>query len=90
MIKHHSDPHMLLVRGRIDSVSGEENDPLGIYQILKLEHSLALVSAYASFFHLSGIEKKQLNKMNPNNHEPLFTIFTPRFVGTLDYILYTV
>ncbi|XP_022766389.1 carbon catabolite repressor protein 4 homolog 1-like [Durio zibethinus] len=84
-----SDPHMLLVTGRIDSVSGEETDPLGIYQILKLKHSLALVSAYASFFHSTGIEAKQLNRMNPDNHEPLFTHYTPRSVGTLDYILYT-
>ncbi|EOY16008.1 Carbon catabolite repressor protein 4, putative isoform 1 [Theobroma cacao] len=84
-----SDPHMLLVRGRINSVSGERTDPLGIYQILKLEHSLALVSAYASFFHLRGIDEKQFNRMNLENHEPLFTYFTSGFAGTLDYILYT-
>ncbi|XP_017981709.1 PREDICTED: carbon catabolite repressor protein 4 homolog 1 isoform X2 [Theobroma cacao] len=83
------DPHMLLVRGRINSVSGERTDPLGIYQILKLEHSLALVSAYASFFHLRGIDEKQFNRMNLENHEPLFTYFTSGFAGTLDYILYT-
>ncbi|XVF64776.1 hypothetical protein PTKIN_Ptkin09bG0193800 [Pterospermum kingtungense] len=84
-----SDPHMLLVRGRIGSVSGEEIDPLSIYKILKPKHPLGLVSAYASFFHLKGIEEKQLNRMDPGNHEPLFTCFTRRFVGTLDYILYT-
>ncbi|KAK6246054.1 hypothetical protein SCA6_009144 [Theobroma cacao] len=74
---------------RINSVSGERTDPLGIYQILKLEHSLALVSAYASFFHLRGIDEKQFNRMNLENHEPLFTYFTSGFAGTLDYILYT-
>ncbi|KAL5779695.1 hypothetical protein ACOSQ2_010432 [Xanthoceras sorbifolium] len=85
-----SDPHKFLVRGGIDSFhSTEETDPLRIYKHLKLNHSLVLVSAYASLFSAEGIEKRQLKKMDSNTFEPLFTNFTPRFSGTIDYILYS-
>lgn len=46
-------------------------------------------SAYASFFNSDGIEEEQRKKMNFGSGEPLFTHFTSRFTGTLDYIFYT-
>lgn len=46
-------------------------------------------SAYASFFNSDGIEEEQRKKMNFKSGEPLFTHFTSRFTGTLDYIFYT-
>lgn len=46
-------------------------------------------SAYASFFNSDGIEEEQRKKMNFQSGEPLFTHFTSRFIGTLDYIFYT-
>ncbi|OMO93776.1 Endonuclease/exonuclease/phosphatase [Corchorus capsularis] len=83
------DPHMLLLKGRITHIPAEKENPVGIWACLKLEHSLDLVSAYASFFKLDGIEEKHLKRMNRQNHEPLFTNYTEEFRGTLDYILHT-
>ncbi|GAV59258.1 Exo_endo_phos domain-containing protein [Cephalotus follicularis] len=85
-----SDPHRFLVRGKCPCLQGKkETDPLGIYRLLKLDHKLPLVSAYASFFRSKGVKEHQLRKMDPKNCEPRFTNFSPGFSGTLDYILYT-
>ena len=44
MVHHSSDPHKFLVTGRICPVSSKETaDPLGIYNLLKLQHSIPLV-----------------------------------------------
>ncbi|KAK4559721.1 hypothetical protein RGQ29_008778 [Quercus rubra] len=83
-----SDPHNFIVKGRANCVSEKANDPLGIFQYLKLHHSLSLVSAYSSFLHSDGVEE-QRRKMNSQTSEPAFTNFTDKFFGTLDYIFYT-
>ncbi|KAL4604122.1 hypothetical protein ACB092_10G170300 [Castanea dentata] len=84
-----SDTHNFVVKGRANCVSEKANDPLGIFQYLKLHHSLSLVSAYSSFLHSDGFEE-QRRKMNSQTSEPAFTNFTNKFFGTLDYIFYTV
>ncbi|KAM4075121.1 hypothetical protein ACJW30_10G145400 [Castanea mollissima] len=83
-----SDPHNFVVKGSINCISEKANDPLGIYQYLKLHHSLSLVSAYSSFLHSDGVEE-QWRKMNSQTSEPAFTFFSDKFFGTLDYIFYT-
>ncbi|KAM3736235.1 hypothetical protein ACB098_10G146900 [Castanea mollissima] len=83
-----SDTHNFVVKGRANCVSEKANDPLGIFQYLKLHHSLSLVSAYSSFLHSDGVEE-QRRKMNSQTSEPAFTNFTNKFFGTLDYIFYT-
>ncbi|KAK4559716.1 hypothetical protein RGQ29_008777 [Quercus rubra] len=83
-----SDPHNFVVKGSADCISEKANDPLGIYQYLKLHHSLSLVSAYSSFLHSDGVEEQQ-RKMNSQTSEPAFTYFSDKFFGTLDYIFYT-
>lgn len=45
-------------------------------------------SAYASLIRAKGIEEQQLNNMDRENLEPLFTKFTSEFYGTVDYVLY--
>lgn len=82
-----SDPHLFIVRRNINPISDKETDPLGVYQRLKLHHSLPLVSAYASFSYTKNT--KELRKTNPITKEPLFTNYTRDFYGTLDYIFYT-
>ncbi|KAJ4839899.1 hypothetical protein Tsubulata_042751, partial [Turnera subulata] len=85
-----SDPHNLLVGNAIRlSCQDKQSDPLGIYHHLKLRHAMPLRSAYASLSSSNGVDKQHRMKMNQTNHEPVFTNFTPRFRGTLDYILYT-
>lgn len=42
-IQHCSDPHIFIVTGKINPIGDEATDPLGIYQHLKLQHSLPLV-----------------------------------------------
>ncbi|KAL4604113.1 hypothetical protein ACB092_10G170200 [Castanea dentata] len=83
-----SDPHNFVVKGSANCISEKANDPLGIYQYLKLHHSLSLVSAYSSFLHSDGVEE-QWRKMNSQTSEPAFTFFSDKFFGTLDYIFYT-
>ncbi|XP_065628188.1 carbon catabolite repressor protein 4 homolog 2 [Quercus suber] len=83
-----SDPHNFVVKGRANCISEKANDPLGIFQYLKLQHSLSLVSAYSSFLHSDGVEEHR-RKMNSQTSEPAFTNFTNKFFGTLDYIFYT-
>ncbi|KAK9983345.1 hypothetical protein SO802_032870 [Lithocarpus litseifolius] len=83
-----SDPHNFVVKGRANCISEKANDPLGIFQYLKLHHSLSLVSAYSSFLHSDAAEEQQ-RKMNSQTSEPAFTNFTDKFFGTLDYIFYT-
>ena len=49
MVHHCSDPHKFLVTGRIYPVSKQERtDPLGIYRLLKLQHSIPLVRVFLS------------------------------------------
>ncbi|POO03985.1 Endonuclease/exonuclease/phosphatase [Trema orientale] len=83
-----SDPHRFIVTGRCDPISNGVEDPCGIFNHLKLCHSIPLVSAYASFSVTLGVEEQQ-KKMNTEANEPQFTNFTPWFSGTLDYIFYT-
>nr|XP_023918896.1 carbon catabolite repressor protein 4 homolog 1-like isoform X2 [Quercus suber]POF02336.1 carbon catabolite repressor protein 4 like 2 [Quercus suber] len=83
-----SDPYNFVVKGSADCISKKANDPLGIYQYLKLQHSLSLVSAYSSFLHSDGVEE-QRRKMNSQTSEPAFTYFSDKSLGTLDYIFYT-
>lgn len=83
-----SDPYKFVVSGGCDLVDNEKHDPLGIFKGRKLQHSLHLASAYASFSVSVGVED-QLNKMDGETKEPLFTNFTRSFSGTLDYIFYT-
>uniref|UniRef100_A0A5B6YNW0 poly(A)-specific ribonuclease n=1 Tax=Davidia involucrata TaxID=16924 RepID=A0A5B6YNW0_DAVIN len=84
-----SDPHKFLVSGRIKPVHKKATDPLGIYQHLKLVHSMHLASAYSSLLHSGRVEEQKKKNMNPETKEPLFTNFKPGFSGTLDYIFYT-
>ncbi|XP_077213840.1 carbon catabolite repressor protein 4 homolog 1-like isoform X2 [Tasmannia lanceolata] len=62
------------------------DDPLGIFQKIMLTHPLPLVSAY-SYFCRPGSQQRC---MDPSTNEPLFTNFTKRFRGTIDYIFHTV
>ncbi|XP_041021503.1 carbon catabolite repressor protein 4 homolog 1-like isoform X2 [Juglans microcarpa x Juglans regia] len=73
-----SDPHTFIVSGRINRTREREDDSFGIYQHLKLYHSLCLLSAYASS-----------SQSDLGTKEPVFTHVTRDFCGTLDYIFYT-
>ncbi|KAG6698952.1 hypothetical protein I3842_08G045800 [Carya illinoinensis] len=73
-----SDPHTFIVSGRINRTHERVDDSLGIYQYLKLYHSLCLLSAYASS-----------SQADLGTKEPVFTHVTRDFRGTIDYIFYT-
>lgn len=61
----------------------------------KLFHSLPLASAYAALAEAGGADPRdprlarQRARLDPKTKEPLFTISTRDFKGTLDYVLYT-
>ncbi|GAB4861214.1 hypothetical protein Ancab_036372 [Ancistrocladus abbreviatus] len=92
-----SGPYSLLVNGKVDHTClKEETDPLGIYQHLKLQHSLGLASAYSALLKPGhGREDQnilffsQRRMMDQKTGEPLFTNWSRNFKGTLDYIFYT-
>ncbi|EXB97552.1 hypothetical protein L484_003396 [Morus notabilis] len=84
-----SDSYTFVVTVSCDIVDNEKQDPLGIFNHQRLQHSLHLASAYASF-SLSVNVEDQLMKMDLETNEPLFTNFTRSFSGTLDYIFYSV
>ncbi|KAF8396022.1 hypothetical protein HHK36_017634 [Tetracentron sinense] len=88
-----SAPHALLAIGKVDQMHPDlAIDPLGIvHPPSKLNHKLALVSAYSSFARMGvglGLEQQQ-RRMDPTTNEPLFTNCTRDFIGTVDYIFYT-
>ena len=79
-----SDPHTLLANG---IVQPENGDPSGVLATLPLRHTLPLRSAMATVgAHANAsAESHELQRM-----EPPYTNYTTSFVGTLDYIFYTV
>jgi CCR4-NOT transcription complex subunit 6 len=79
-----SDPHSLLSQG---TVQPENGDSSGLLSTLPLCHSLPLRSAMATVgAHANAsAESHELQRM-----EPPYTNYTAHFVGTLDYIFYTV
>ncbi|EOD06154.1 hypothetical protein EMIHUDRAFT_219492 [Emiliania huxleyi CCMP1516] len=79
-----SDPHTLLANGLVQPENG---DPSGVLATLPLRHSLPLRSAMATVgAHANAsAESHELQRM-----EPPYTNYTTSFVGTLDYIFYTV
>ncbi|KAE8704614.1 Carbon catabolite repressor protein 4-like protein 2 [Hibiscus syriacus] len=86
-------PHSLLAMGKVNPVHPDlVVDPLAILRPhSKLTHRLPLVSAYSAF--LRGVSlglEQQRRRMDPTTNEPLFTNCTRDFIGTLDYIFYTV
>lgn len=89
-----SAPHGLLATGRVDPSHPDLTiDPLGILRpTSKLCHQLLLVSAYSAFARLIGGSalERQRHHMDPASNEPLFTNCTRDFLGTLDYIFFTV
>lgn len=85
-----SDPHKFLVTGRICPVSSKETaDPLGIYNLLKLQHSIPLVSAYSSLLCSGIVKEDEKKKMNQETKEPVFTNLSGGNSSTLDYIFHT-
>ncbi|RVW56019.1 Carbon catabolite repressor protein 4-like 2 [Vitis vinifera] len=85
-----SDPHKFLVTGRICPVSSKETaDPLGIYNLLKLQHSIPLVSAYSSLLCSGRVKEDEKKKMNQETKEPVFTNLSGGNSSTLDYIFHT-
>ncbi|CAL5375279.1 unnamed protein product [Camellia sinensis] len=89
-----SAPHALLAIGKVDPMHPDlAVDPLGILRpASKLAHQLPLVSAYSSFARMGvglGLEQHR-RRMDPTTNEPLFTNCTRDFIGTLDYIFYSV
>lgn len=88
-----SPAHSLLVKGKVEPQAVSSIDPLGFLKDQKLSHSLPLLSAYASMADANNAVDhrlvKQKQRLDPRNHEPLFTNLTKEFKGTLDYILYT-
>ncbi|KAG6603172.1 Carbon catabolite repressor protein 4-like 1, partial [Cucurbita argyrosperma subsp. sororia] len=89
-----SAPHSLLALGKVEPSHPDlAVDPLNLFRPpSKLIHKLQLVSAYSSFARMgSGIgSEKQRKRLDPTTNEPLFTNCTRDFIGTLDYIFYTV
>jgi len=77
-----SDPHSLLANGGLQP----QEDPHGLLQQLPLRHAFPLRSAMATVgAHVNAsAESHELQKM-----EPPYTNFTAHFVGTLDYLWYT-
>jgi len=77
-----SDPHTLLAAGCLQP----QEDPHGLLQQLPLRHAFPLRSAMATVgAHVNAsAESHELQKM-----EPPYTNFTAHFVGTLDYLWYT-
>jgi CCR4-NOT transcription complex subunit 6 len=77
-----SDPHSLLANGGLQP----QEDPHGLLSQLPLRHAFPLRSAMATIgAHVNAsAESHELQKM-----EPPYTNFTTNFVGTLDYIWYT-
>jgi len=77
-----SDPHSLLANGGLQP----QEDPHGLLQQLPLRHAFPLRSAMATVgAHVNAsAESHELQKM-----EPPYTNYTAHFVGTLDYIWYT-
>ncbi|PIA55172.1 hypothetical protein AQUCO_00800124v1 [Aquilegia coerulea] len=88
-----SAPYDLLLCGKVDSQHVEwPNDPVGIFNHLKLFHGLPLGSAYRSLQITDGSHpffEKQRKKTNFMTGEPWFTNFSNAFSGTLDYIFYS-
>ncbi|KAL6757408.1 phosphatase family [Haematococcus lacustris] len=88
-----SPAHTLLVNGKVDPAAVHNIDPLGFLKDQKLSHSLPLLSAYAAMSDAHGAAdarlQKQKQRVDPKYREPLFSIVTKEFRGTLDYILYT-
>lgn len=85
----------LFLAGHVDPSHPDlQVDPLNILRpASKLCHSLPLVSAYESFARMNGIDptvEKQRRRMDLTTSEPQFTNCTRDFLGTLDYIFYTV
>jgi len=78
-----SDPHSLLANGGLQP----QEDPHGLLQQLPLRHAFPLRSAMATVgAHVNAsAESHEVQKM-----EPPYTNFTAHFVGTLDYLWYTV
>ncbi|KAL5992402.1 Endonuclease/Exonuclease/phosphatase [Asimina triloba] len=67
-------------------------DPFNVLRRTKLSHNMHLVSAYASLLQTSRDEpdfRRQQTLVDSSTKEPLFTNFTGKFTGTLDYIFYT-
>ena len=77
-----SDPHSLLANGGLQP----QEDPHGLLAQLPLRHAFPLRSAMATVgAHVNAsAESHELQKM-----EPPYTNFTAHFVGTLDYLWYT-
>lgn len=77
-----SDPHSLLANGGLQPAE----DPTGLLAQLPLRHAFPLRSAMATVgAHVNAsAESHELQKM-----EPPYTNFTAHFVGTLDYVWYT-
>eukprot|EP00798_Chlamydomonas_sp_ICE-L_P008980 gene8980-16116_t len=88
-----SPAHTLLVKGKVDAAAVASIDPLGFLKEQKLSHSLPLMSSYASMHSANNSTDhrlpKQKQRLDPKTHEPIFTIVSKDFKGTLDYILYT-
>ncbi|KAL9262097.1 Carbon catabolite repressor protein 4 homolog 2-like protein [Drosera capensis] len=88
-----SSPHALLAMGKVDQMHPDLSvDPLGILRpVSKLSHQLPLVSAYSSFARGVGPAlEQQRRRMDSSTNEPLFSNCTRDFIGTHDYIFYTV
>ncbi|XP_020578626.1 carbon catabolite repressor protein 4 homolog 1-like [Phalaenopsis equestris] len=89
-----SASHALLATGKVDQLHPDLGvDPLGILRPSnKLNHQLALVSAYSTFARMVGVDRnlEWLRRvMDPTTNEPLYTNYTRDFIGTVDYIFYT-
>lgn len=86
-----SDPYILLANRKMNPTHVEEAiDPLGIYQHLKLHHSIKLASTYPSAFFKLGnnTDGDRMIMINQRTGEPSFTSLTLNR-RTLDYIFYT-